>query len=96
MTVYDTELDYIKDQLSSYRKAKKELKKHLNISYVKNKYDALKNSDFLIVCTEWDEFMKPSIISLNCLADKRVFDGRNILDGQFLELNKFSYHGVGI
>ena len=27
MTVYDTELDYIKDQLSSYRKAKKELKK---------------------------------------------------------------------
>ena len=27
MTVYETELDYIKDQLSSYRKAKKELKK---------------------------------------------------------------------
>ena len=27
MTVYDTELDYIKDQLSSFRKAKKELKK---------------------------------------------------------------------
>ena len=27
MTVYDTERDYIKDQLSSYRKAKKELKK---------------------------------------------------------------------
>ena len=26
MTVYDTELDYIKDQLSSYLKAKKELK----------------------------------------------------------------------
>ena len=27
MTVYDTERDYIKDQLSSYRKAKKELNK---------------------------------------------------------------------
>ena len=27
MTVYDNERDYIKDQLSSYRKAKKELKK---------------------------------------------------------------------
>ena len=32
MTVYDTELDYIKDQLSSYRKAKKELKKSLRTS----------------------------------------------------------------
>ncbi len=27
MTVYDTERDYIRDQLSSYRKAKKELNK---------------------------------------------------------------------
>ena len=27
MTVYDTEEDYIRDQLSSYRKAKKELNK---------------------------------------------------------------------
>lgn len=76
--------------------AKKALKKYKNISYVKNKYDALKNSDFLIICTEWDEFMKPSISSLNDLADRRVFDGRNVLDRQFLELNKFFYHGVGI
>ena len=32
MTVYDTELDYIKDQLSSYRKAKKNSKKSLRTS----------------------------------------------------------------
>ena len=32
MTVYDTELDYIKDQLSSYRKAKKNSKKSLRNS----------------------------------------------------------------
>lgn len=76
--------------------AKKALKKYKNISYVKNKNDALKNSDFLIVCTEWDEFMNPSLSSLNCLADRRIFDGRNILNSQYLESNKFFYHGVGI
>ncbi len=49
------------------------------ICYSKTMYEALENSDGLIILTEWDEFKNADFdIIKNSLADKVIFDGRNI------------------
>lgn len=48
------------------------------ISYAKNSYDALKNSDALLLLTEWNEFRHPDFdIIKNLMKTPIIFDGRN-------------------
>ena len=61
-----------------------------------NAYDALKDADCLLICTEWSEFKSPSFDKMKSLMNKStIFDGRNIFDLEVMQNNGFHYESVG-
>ena len=82
-------------------KAIEESKEHYlkgveNIVYVDSKYDVLLNSDALVLLTEWKEFRSPDFGEIkSSLKESVIFDGRNIMDKDFLIQNGFKYFGIG-
>lgn len=46
--------------------------KNLAIRRTKDKYDALKNTDVLILLTDWDEFKNPNFDKINKLMKKKI------------------------
>ena len=66
------------------------------ILYARSAYEALENTDALLVLTEWNEFRNPdfSIISSK-LKSAVIFDGRNIFDPEKMKELKFTYYGIG-
>lgn len=73
--------------------AKKILK---DVYYAKDPYDALKDSDALLIVTEWDEFRDPDFGNMKKLLKKPlIFDGRNIYDPNEMKKLGFRYFGIG-
>lgn len=71
--------------------------KNLEIDYVKNKYDALKNADALILLTEWKEFRVPDFEQMsNLLKENVIFDGRNQYNSFNLNEQGFQYIQIGV
>ena len=71
-------------------------RKFKQVKIYKDNYSALKNSDGLLLVTEWNEFRKLDIDKLKKLMKQRViFDGRNIYDPKFVRKNGFKYYGIG-
>ena len=67
------------------------------IIYSKDEYDALIDSDALLVITEWPEFRIPNFdVVSRLLKNKVIFDGRNIYDKSELKSLGYTYHGIGI
>lgn len=66
------------------------------IQYATNEYEALKNADALVICTEWSVFRNPDFNRLGQLLNEKViFDGRNLFEiNQMNELG-FYYASVG-
>lgn len=75
--------------------ARKELETISNITFEETSKKAIDGTDALIIATEWREFWNIDIEILSKLKDKVIFDGRNILDKEFLISKGFSYFGVG-
>ena len=49
------------------------------VYFAPNAYDALKDVDCLLICTEWSEFISPSFDKMKSLMNKfTIFDGSNI------------------
>ncbi len=66
------------------------------IKYVKDEYEALIDTNALIVVTEWPEFRMPNFkVMEKLLLEKVIFDGRNIYDPQEMEENGYSYYSIG-
>ncbi len=66
------------------------------IEYNKDRYEALIDTDALVVVTEWPEFRLPNYKVMSKLMKKRViFDGRNIYDPAEMKENDFVYYGIG-
>jgi len=66
------------------------------VEYCQDKYEALVDSDGLIVVTEWPEFRVLNYGVLGKLMrEKVIFDGRNIYDAEELKENGFSYYSIG-
>jgi UDPglucose 6-dehydrogenase len=65
-----------------------------NIKYYLDKYEALKDSDALLIITEWDEFKK---IDLNKVKDLMrlpiIIDGRNMYESEVMD--GFEYYSIG-
>jgi len=82
-------------------KAVNEAKEHylkgvLNITYADSKYDVLKDSDALVLLTEWKEFRSPDFEELqNQLKSPIIFDGRNQYNTFKLEEKGFEYYQIG-
>ncbi len=67
------------------------------ITYSKDEYDTLIDSDALLVITEWPEFRVPNFdVMSKLLKGKVIFDGRNIYDRKELEAQGYQYYGIGI
>lgn len=67
-----------------------------NIMYCYNVYDAIVNSDCIIICTEWDEF---NSLNLGKIKDSMnypmIIDGRNMLDRKKVREKGIEYYSIG-
>jgi len=67
-----------------------------NIEFCNSKEDAIKDSDALIIATEWKEFTSPDFLEIKkLLKEPVIFDGRNIFNQEELNELGFSYYGIG-
>jgi len=67
-----------------------------SIKYVTDPYEALENSDALILMTEWNEFRNPNYEKIKTsLKHPVVFDGRNVYDVKKMKELDFDYYSVG-
>lgn len=66
------------------------------IEYLNDKYEATKDTDCLLICTDWQEFKDTDLEVLKSqMKQKYIFDGRNIFDKyKMLELG-FDYYSIG-
>jgi UDPglucose 6-dehydrogenase len=63
---------------------------------VSSAVSALKNSDALIVCTEWKEFWSINTDIFSKYMNKAIiFDGRNIYSPKKMVKNSIHYYGIG-
>ena len=85
--------------VSAYDPAAMESSKfYLNnsIIYAEDEYSALKDSDALILVTEWNEFRNPDFDMMkNLLKQPVIFDGRNIFSPEKMKDLDFIYHSIG-
>ncbi|NQZ85779.1 MAG: UDP-glucose/GDP-mannose dehydrogenase family protein [Nanoarchaeales archaeon] len=67
-----------------------------NINYFDNHYDALENSDCLLLVTEWDEFRTIDFAKVKQLMKGNlIVDGRNIYNPKEVKDLGFEYAGIG-
>jgi len=67
-----------------------------NITYVDSKYNVLKDSDALVLLTEWKEFRSPDFEEIKTqLKTPVIFDGRNQYNTYSLEEKGFEYYQIG-
>jgi UDPglucose 6-dehydrogenase len=82
-------------------KAMTEAKQHYlkgveNITYCNSKYEVLKNSNALLLLTEWKEFRSPDFEQIKAqLVTPIIFDGRNQYIAYNLEAKGIEYHRIG-
>ena len=61
-----------------------------------NAADAVDGADALVVVTEWKQFRSPDFRQLQALlADRVLFDGRNLYDPAEVEAAGLAYYGIG-
>jgi UDPglucose 6-dehydrogenase len=66
------------------------------ISYAENQYQALEQSDALVICTEWSAFRNPDFVKMHQLiAEKVIFDGRNLYATEQMKKLGFAYYSIG-
>lgn len=67
-----------------------------SIAYASDKYDALVNSDALLLVTEWKEFRLPNFTLMRSIMRKPLLiDGRNIFDRDEVLAAGFEYEKIG-
>lgn len=72
------------------------LKGNTSVSYFDSKYEALKNTDALLLLTEWKEFRAPDFNEIaKALSNPIIFDGRNQYDSSSLAEMGFEYYQIG-
>jgi len=66
------------------------------IQYAENEYNALKEADALIICTEWSIFRNPDFSRIKTeMKGNALFDGRNLFDLEDMESKGFCYFSIG-
>lgn len=66
------------------------------ISYAADHYDALKDADALLICTEWSLFRTPDFDKMKTLMrGKVIFDGRNLYGKEDMKELGFIYSSIG-
>ncbi len=66
------------------------------IQFETKQYDCIKNSDALVITTEWEFFKEPDFATLkNQMSNNTIFDGRNIYDLKLMKKMGFNYISIG-
>ena len=66
------------------------------ITYFEDQYEALIDTDALIIVTEWSEFRVPRFpIMEKLMKSKVIFDGRNIYEPKEMAEYGFTYYAIG-
>jgi len=66
------------------------------ITFCNEEYEACEGADALALVTEWQDFRTPDFERLSeMLADKVVFDGRNIWNVKYVRDAGLTYYGIG-
>jgi UDPglucose 6-dehydrogenase len=64
--------------------------------YFNDPYEALHNSNALMIATEWTEYEKADLKKMKlALPNGPIFDGRNIFSVQTMKQNHFEYYSIG-
>jgi len=74
---------------------KKEFNKLKNIKYCTSLREACKNSDLLIIHTEWNEFKQLNFKKLVLKNNFKIYDMRNLYSPEIMKKNKINYFSVG-
>jgi UDPglucose 6-dehydrogenase len=70
--------------------------KGYKITYANDQYDALKDADCLLICTEWSAFRNPDFDKMSSLLKtKTIFDGRNLYDLEKMNELGYFYKSIG-
>ncbi len=73
------------------------LKDNTNISYMASKYEALEDSDAMVLITEWKEFRSPDFFEIKrLLKNPVIFDGRNQYDDKRVKEYGIEYYRIGL
>ena len=74
-------------------------KKHFynlrNVSFCKNVREACKNSDLVIIHTEWDEFKTIDFKKISRSKKLKIYDMRNLYSPEKMKNLGFSYYSIG-
>lgn len=66
------------------------------IEYSKSAYDAIEDTDAMLLLTEWNEFRRPNFDRIkNEMKHPVIFDGRNQYSGKRLTEKGFEYYCIG-
>ena len=66
------------------------------IALVGSAAEALQGAHALLIVTEWKEFRTPDFeVLATALADKQVFDGRNLYEPALMRAHGLRYHSIG-
>jgi UDPglucose 6-dehydrogenase len=66
------------------------------LGYCDRPYGALEGADGLVIVTEWPEFRNPDFeVMRRLMAERVIFDGRNIFEPRQMEKLEFTYYGIG-
>ena len=66
------------------------------ITYCENAYEAAKETECVVIVTEWDEFRYVDLEKIKSVMKKpTIIDGRNIYDPKEVTAKGFAYIGVG-
>ncbi|MCE5276892.1 MAG: UDP-glucose/GDP-mannose dehydrogenase family protein [Planctomycetaceae bacterium] len=64
--------------------------------FADNLYEVVTRADALVICTEWQEFLKPDFALLRRhLRTPIIFDGRNMFDPACVAAEGIEYHSIG-
>ena len=74
---------------------KREFKNLKNVKYCKNILAACKNSDLIILHTEWNDFRFLNFKKLTKKSNFKIFDMRNIYSPTKMKNLKINYFGIG-
>jgi UDPglucose 6-dehydrogenase len=66
------------------------------LQYCEDAYEAAKDADALIICTEWNEFKQLDLERVRGLMKSpNLVDGRNLYDPAWVKRFGFNYSGIG-
>lgn len=67
-----------------------------NTTFVHDQKDALEDIDALVICTEWNEFRRPTVDNFaSAMKEPVIFDGRNLYDLERARKAEITYISVG-